>query len=578
MKTLLKYFHNYKIECVLGPLFKLLEASFELFIPLLVKRLIDTGIATGDKDYIIRTVVVMVVLGAVGLTCSLIAQYFSAKAAVGFSTDVKKDVFSHLMELSYADIDKLGTSTMITRMTSDINTLQGGVNMVLRLFLRSPFVVLGAVIMAFTIDVRTAVIFVVTVILLSIVVYGIMLNTSPRYRSIQGRLDSITGLTRSTLNGVRVIRAFCNEENEKKAFNAETKALVKLQIATGKISALLNPVTFMIINLCTAWLLWKGAVLVDTGSLSQGDVVALVNYMSQILVELIKLANLIVLLTKALASADRIADILKIDPSMTEGTIDMTWTGKPCYVRFSNVSAKYSENAEPSLEGVSFVAAPGQVVGIIGGTGSGKTTLVNLIPRFYDASEGDIEIDALNVRDYTYEALRKKIAVVPQKSVLFSGTVRDNMLFGNKEATDDEIIEALKIAQAYDFIKEKKDALDCEVTQGGGNFSGGQKQRLCIARALVKKPGILILDDSSSALDFATDAAFRKALKDMPEPPTTFVVSQRTSSVMHADTIIVLDEGKPVGIGTHEDLMSGCETYREIYDSQYVSSGKGASR
>ena len=569
MKRLLQYLKEYRVECILGPLFKLLEASFELMVPLVVKRIIDVGIANGDRDYIVRMVLLMIALAVVGLTCSLTAQYFSAKAAVGFSAKVKNAVFSHIQTLSYTEIDTLGTSTLITRLTSDINTLQGGVNMFLRLLLRSPFVVAGAVIMAISIDRQAMKTFGVTVLALSLVVYLIMRFTIPMYKKVQGSLDQVTSKTRSALTGVRVTRAFGLEEREQQEFGEANASLLAIQVLSGKVSALLNPVTFALVNLGLMWLLWEGALAVDTGRLSQGAVVALVNYMSQILVELIKLANLIVQITRALASATRISSVLEITSSMQEGTQAPEWKGGAASVTFENAALRYANGGEDAVGGITLNAAPGSTIGIIGGTGSGKTSVIQMIPRFYDATEGAVLVDGKNVRDYTYASLRERIAVVPQKSVLFSGSIRDNIRWGKADATDAEIQEALQMAQAADFVKEKEGGLDYTVAQGGKNFSGGQRQRLAIARALVKKPAILILDDSTSALDYATDAALRKAIREMPDPPTTFIVSQRTASIMHADQILVLDAGKVVGQGTHEELMKSCEVYQEIYHSQF---------
>ncbi len=569
MKRLLQYLKDYRVECILGPLFKLLEASFELMVPLVVKRIIDVGIANGDRDYIVRMVLLMIALAVVGLTCSLTAQYFSAKAAVGFSAKVKNAVFSHIQTLSYTEIDTLGTSTLITRLTSDVNTLQGGVNMFLRLLLRSPFVVAGAVIMAISIDRQAMKTFGVTVLALSLVVYLIMRFTIPMYKKVQGSLDQVTSKTRSALTGVRVTRAFGLEKREQQEFGEANAALLAIQVLSGKVSALLNPVTFALINLGLMWLLWEGALAVDTGRLSQGAVVALVNYMSQILVELIKLANLIVQITRALASATRISSVLEITSSMQEGTEAPEWKGGAASVTFENAALRYANGGEDAVGGITLNAAPGSTIGIIGGTGSGKTSVIQMIPRFYDATEGKVLVDGKDVRDYTYVSLRERIAVVPQKSVLFSGSIRDNIRWGKADATDVEIQEALQMAQAADFVAEKEGGLDYTVAQGGKNFSGGQRQRLAIARALVKKPAILILDDSTSALDYATDAALRKAIREMPDPPTTFIVSQRTASIMHADQILVLDAGKVVGQGTHEELMKSCEVYQEIYHSQF---------
>ncbi|MCR5012332.1 MAG: ABC transporter ATP-binding protein/permease [Lachnospiraceae bacterium] len=568
MKYLLKYLKNYKLECVLGPLFKLLEASFELFIPLLVRRMIDIGVTDKDAGCIIKNGVMMVALGLIGLVCSLAAQYFSAKAAVFASAAIKRDVFRNIMSLSYSEIDNIGTSTMITRMTGDINTLQNGINMSLRLLLRSPFVVFGAVIMSFFIDLKAAGIFVLTVLLLAVVVYGVMFITAPMHKSVQGKLDNVTLSLRSSLNGVRVIRAFGLEKSMEKEFTDANGSLVQLQLKTGKISALMNPVTFVMINGAAVWLIWSGAVSVDAGTLTQGSVVALINYMSQILVELIKLANMIVLMSKSLACADRIATLLNTKSSMTEGTFDKEWSGNACRVDFEDCSLRYGNSNEKALEGISFSVMPGETVGVIGGTGSGKTTLINLISRFYDVCDGSVKVDGTDVRDYRYSALRKRIAVVPQKSVLISGSIRKNMTLGSAGISDDDIYDALKTAEAYEIVKGKDGALDYEVSHDGTDFSGGQRQRLCIARALLKKPGILILDDSTSALDYATDAALRKNLKEMKTSPTVFIVSQRTASIMHADKIIVLDEGRTVGQGTHEELLESCAVYREIYESQ----------
>ncbi len=580
MKALFRYFKGYGKECILGPLFKLLEASFELLIPLVVVQIIDVGIAEGDKAYIVKMCLIMVALGIIGLVCSLTAQFFSAKAAVGFSARVKQALFRHIQGLSYSEIDTIGTSTMITRMTSDINQLQSGVNLTLRLFLRSPFIVFGAMIMAFTINVKAAVVFVVVIPLLSVVVYGIMLLTIPLYRKVQNALDQVLSRTRANLTGVRVIRAFSKEEEEISHFEKANEELVGIQTAVGSISALMNPLTFAIINTGIIWLVYRGAVQVDQGIITQGEVVALVNYMSQILIELIKLANLIITVTKAVACAGRISGVLEIQSSMTEGTYD----GSPVKgngddkipaVEFSDVSIRYRNASEESLQNINLKVPEGSVVGIIGGTGSGKTTLVNLIPRFYDVTKGTVRVDGVDVKEYRYNALRDKIGIVPQKSVLFTGTIRNNMQWGKKDATDEEILKALEIAQAKEFVLQKDGGLDAEVAQGGKNFSGGQRQRLAIARAIVKQPKILILDDSASALDYATDAALRKAIREMKNPPTLFIVSQRTASMMHADQILVLEDGEPAGLGTHEELLRTCEVYKEIYDSQFKKEAKG---
>lgn len=581
MKSLFKYFKGYGKECVLGPLFKLLEASFELLIPLVVVQIIDVGIAKGDRTYIVKMCLIMVALGVIGLVCSLTAQFFSAKAAVGFSARVKQALFYHIQGLSYSEIDTIGTSTMITRMTSDINQLQSGVNLTLRLFLRSPFIVFGAMIMAFTINVRAAVVFVVVIPLLSVVVYGIMLLTIPMYRKVQNALDQVLSRTRANLTGVRVIRAFSKEEDEISRFEKANGELVGIQTAVGSISALMNPLTFAIINIGIIWLVYRGAVQVDRGIITQGEVVALVNYMSQILIELIKLANLIITVTKAAACAGRISGVLQMRSSMTEGVSDggpvsdAVDAADTAAVEFSDVSIRYRNASEESLQGISLKVPRGAVIGIIGGTGSGKTTLVNLIPRFYDVTKGTVRVEGVDVREYRYQALRDKIGIVPQKSVLFTGTIRSNMQWGKKDATDEEIMKALEIAQAKEFVLQKDGGLDAEVAQGGKNFSGGQRQRLAIARAIVKRPKILILDDSASALDYATDAALRKAIRGMEDPPTLFIVSQRTASMMHADRILVLEDGEAAGLGTHEELLRTCEVYKEIYDSQFKKETKG---
>ncbi len=570
MKKLLVYLKHYKKESVLGPLFKLLEASFELLVPLVMAAVIDNGIANRDIGYVVKMCLVMIGLGVVGLICSVTAQYFAAKAAVGFATGVRHALFSHIQSLSYTEMDTLGTSTMITRMTSDVNQAQSGVNMTLRLFLRSPFIVFGAMAMAFTINVRAAMIFVVTIPLLSIVVFGIMLWTMPLYKRVQAGLDQVLGTTRENLTGVRVLRAFNKEDEERERFSERNEALTKMQVFAGRISALMNPVTYVIINGAVVILIWTGAVQVDSGIISQGEVVALVNYMSQILVELIKLANLIITITKALACAGRISAVLETKSSMTAPEV---WAGsQPSLkgtVEFSHAGLIYKNAGDHSLTDVDFRASEGQTIGIIGGTGSGKTSLVNLIPRFYDVSEGEVLVDGVNVKEYPFEALRNKIGVVPQKAVLFKGTVRDNMKWGKGDATDEEIWEALEISQAKEFIEKKEGRLDTMISQGGKNLSGGQRQRLTIARALVKKPEILILDDSASALDFATDAKLRAAIRGMKEKLTVFIVSQRASSIQYADQIVVLDDGLVAGIGTHDELLSGCSVYQEIYYSQF---------
>ncbi len=566
MKKLLKYLRGYEKQCVLGPLFKLLEATFELLVPLVVASIVDTGIGSGDRGYVVKMCLVMVALGIVGLASSVTAQYFSAVAAVGFSARLRHVVLEHILSLSYSQMDRLGTSTMITRMTSDINQVQNGVNLTLRLLLRSPFVVFGAMVMAFTIDVQAALVFVGVIPVLCLIVFGIMLITMPMYKRVQGALDRVTSATRQNLSGVRVLRAFCKEKTEAASFREETQELTRRQLRAGRVSNLMNPVTYVIINLAVVILVQVGAVKVDGGILTQGLVIALYNYMSQILVELIKMANLIINITKAVACGNRIQTVLDIRPEQPGGgkTADLEGT-----VEFRDVTARYQGAAEPSLEHISFAAAPGQTVGIIGGTGSGKTTLVNLIPRLYDAEAGQVLLDGTAVEAFDQESLRGAIGIVPQKSVLFKGTIRENLCWGKRDATDDQLIAALKIAQAWDVVEKKEGQLDATVEQGGVNFSGGQRQRLAIARALVREPRILILDDSASALDYATDAALRMAIRAMENPPTTFIVSQRAASVRYADTILVLDDGLLVGSGSHEQLLENCPVYQEIYYSQF---------
>lgn len=567
MRKLLVHLKNYKKECVLGPLFKLLEAAFELLVPMVIAMIIDVGVGGGDRPYIVRMCGILFGFALLGLVCALTAQYFAAKAAVGFSASLRHSLMGHLQTLSYAEIDSLGTSTMITRITSDVNQLQNGVNLALRLLLRSPFIVFGAMVMAFLIDWQAALVFAVVIPLLCAVVFGIMLWTLPRYQKIQNRLDGLTRSTRENLSGVRVIRAFCREEEEERSFREKNDALTLMQNVVGKISALLNPVTYVLINCAVIALIWVGAIRVYSGTLTQGEVVALYNYMSQILVELIKMANLIITMTKAAACGDRISDVLAVFPSQKDG--DMIPEDRSGRVEFSDVCLAYHAGGEEALSSISFVAEPGATVGVIGGTGSGKSTLVNLISRFYDCTSGRVIVDGVDVKDFSSGELRRRIGVVPQKAVLFNGTVRSNLLWGNEAASDSELIEALKTAQAADFL-EKKEGLDTKVAQGGKNFSGGQRQRLTIARALVKKPEILILDDSSSALDYLTDANLRSAIRKTENPPTTFIVSQRAASVMDADVIIVLENGKTAGIGRHEQLLESCPVYREIYSSQFV--------
>lgn len=573
LKKLFKYLRGYEKQCVLGPLFKLLEATFELLVPLVVARIVDMGIGGADTGYVVKMCLVMIALGVIGLICSVTAQYFSAVAAVGFSTRLRHVVLEHILGLSYSQIDALGTSTMITRMTSDINQVQNGVNLTLRLLLRSPFVVFGAMVMAFTIDVQAALVFVGVIPVLCLIVFGIMLVTMPMYKRVQASLDKVTSATRQNLAGVRVLRAFCKEESETASFEQETQGLTQRQLGAGRISNLMNPVTYVVINLAVVLLVQVGAVKVEQGILTQGLVIALYNYMSQILVELIKMANLIINITKAVACGNRIQAVLSIPGREETGTAAAdSLKGS---VEFRDVTARYSGASEPSLEHISFCAQPGQTIGIIGGTGSGKTTLVNLIPRLYEAAEGSVLLDGVEVSQYDQTALRKAIGVVPQKSVLFQGTIRDNLRWGKEDATDEELWAALETAQAREVVEKKEGRLDAAVEQGGVNFSGGQRQRLTIARALVRKPRILILDDSASALDYATDARLRMAIREMENPPTTFIVSQRAASVRFADEILVLDDGVMVGKGTHEQLLEACPVYQEIYYSQFPKEVKG---
>lgn len=573
MKKLLYYLKEYKKESVLGPLFKLLEATLELFVPLVVAAIIDTGIGNQDRGYVVKMCLVLVLLGLIGLAFSVTAQYFAAKAAVGFVTTIRHVLFGHIQKLSYAELDTQGTSTLITRMTSDMNQVQNGVNLTLRLLLRSPFVVIGAMVMAFTIDVKAALVFVVGIPALAVVVFGVMLACIPLYRKVQNRLDKVLGLTRENLTGVRVLRAFCKEEEQEAEFQKQNQTLTDTQKFVGRISALLNPLTYVIINVAIIALIWIGAIRVDMGIITQGAVVALYNYMSQILTELIKLANLIINITKSVACGNRIQSVLEVEPSVKDGAATVSGdgeAGKSAYsVVFEHAGIRYPDAAQEAVSDITLNVRPGETIGIIGGTGSGKSSMVNLIPRFYDCSSGAVYVDGRNVCTYGLTELRDKIGVVPQKSVLFAGTIRSNMQWGKPDATDEEIFAALEIAQAKDVVSKKEKGLDTEVEQGGKNFSGGQRQRLTIARALVKQPEILILDDSSSALDFATDAALRMAIGSMKHKPTLFIVSQRTSAIQYADKIVVLDDGSVVGIGTHEELINTCEVYREIYDSQY---------
>ena len=600
MWKLLKYMKAYKKEAVCAPLFKLLEALFELFVPLVMAKIIDIGIAQGDRPYIVRMCLLMAALGLIGLVCSITAQYFSAKAAVGFAARLRHELFAHIQSLSFSEMDVHGTSTLITRMTSDINQVQSGTNLFLRLFMRSPFIVFGAMIMAFTIDVKAALIFVVVIPILCVIVFGIMLASIPLYKKVQERLDNVTGMTRENLQGVRVIRAFRQEKKEIETFDAGNEALVKIQMFSGRISALMNPLTYIVINGGLVVLLYTGAVRVDGGIITQGAVVALVNYMSQILVELVKLANLIINVTKAIACGNRIQNVMELKPGIVSGTAgsaeagaervarpegadgkmeiqkQAARTGKSISehaqvpkVEFSHVSFRYKNAGADSLTDISFRVEKGQTIGIIGGTGSGKSSLVSLIPRFYDVREGCVKVDGIDVRDYDLQQLRGKVGIVLQKAVLFAGTIRENLLWGNENATEEELKEAIHAAQADEVVFDGKGGLDAVVEQEGRNFSGGQKQRLTIARALVRHPEILILDDSASALDFATDAKLRKAIRELSGEMTVFIVSQRASTIQYADQILVLDDGEIAGCGTHEELLEHCSVYQETYYSQF---------
>ena len=571
MKKLLIYLKAYRKEACLAPIFKMLEAVFELFVPLVIKGIIDYGIAAEDRAYCLRMGLLLLLLAVIGLAMATTAQWFSAKAAAGFAAKIKQVLMEHIQKLSYTELDTIGTSTLITRMTSDVNQVQTGTNLVLRLFMRSPFIVFGSMIMAFTIDFKAAMIFVITIPLLSVVVFGIMLSSIPLYKKVQSQLDHVLGITRENLTGVRVIRAFNKEEEEISHFKAENEQFTRLQTFVGKISALMNPLTFVIVNSAILVLVWTGAWRVEGGILTQGAVVALVNYMSQILVELIKLADLIINITKAVACGNRIQKVLEVEPSMENGSKECVEekNTQENAVDFNHVSLTYAGAGAPSLTDIDLHVKTGQTIGIIGGTGSGKTSVVNLIPRFYDATQGNVLVFGKPVKEQDMESLRSQIAVVPQKAVLFAGTIRENMKWGKEDATDEEIMEALTIAQAAEVVQKKEGGLDAFVEQGGKNLSGGQRQRLTIARALVRKPRILILDDSASALDFATDAALRKAIREMKNAPTVFIVSQRTSSIRFADQILVLDDGKSVGVGTHDELLTTCSVYKEIYDSQY---------
>ena len=568
MKQILRYFKNYKLKAIMAPLFKMLEASFELLVPIVMAAIIDNGIANRDEPYIYKMALVMVGLGLIGLLCSITAQYFSAKTAMGIGKELRRDLFRHIETLSYTEIDQLGSSTLITRMTSDVNQVQTGINMFLRLFMRSPFIVFGATIMAFTVDAKAARVFLVTLPVLIVIVFGIMLLSIPLYKKVQNRLDIVTLKSRENLSGVRVIRAFNQETKEKTEFAEATDALTKGQVFVGKISSFLNPLTYAVINLSIVAIIWMGAGRVDAGALEQGGVYALYNYMTQILIELVKLANLIITETKAVACANRLGTIFETTSSQEYKDTKVSANQDAPKVEFQNAGLTYAGAKESSVEGVNLRVNRGETIGIIGGTGSGKSSLVNLIPRFYDCTEGRILIDGVDVREYPKEQLIEKIGVVPQKAVLFSGTIADNMRFGKEDASEQEIEDALAIAQAKDFVHEKDGGISFGLNQGGKNLSGGQKQRLTIARALVKKPEILILDDSSSALDYATDAALRKAIKEETDNTTVFLVTQRASSILYADKIIVLDDGKVAGIGTHEELLKNCEVYQEIYTSQ----------
>lgn len=598
MKSLLKYLKGYKKESILAPLFKMLEASFELLVPLVMAAVIDKGIEGNNKSYIVSMCLVMILLGLIGFVCSITAQYFAAKAATGFARKLRYEMFSHIQKLSYSKLDTAGTATLITRMTSDVNQVQSGVNMFLRLFLRSPFIVIGAMVMAFYVDVKAAVVFAVAIPVLSLVVFGIIFANIPLYKKVQNGLDKVLLVTRENLNGIRVIRAFNREAEEIEDFDEKNIALTKIQLFAGRISALLNPITYVIINFALVILLYKGAVRVDTGYITQGDVIALISYMSQILIELVKLANLIVTLTKAAACASRIQGVMEIPEGMeTEGERkegaeketgeEQDEQGRTTessnieekiendeVVRFDHVGFTYEGAGGEVLTDMDFSVKKGETVGIIGGTGSGKSTLVQLIPRFYDANTGSVYVDGKEVREYEIEELRDKIGMVPQKAALFKGTIRDNILFGRKDATDEMIEEAIDVACAKEFIEAKEGGLSAKVEQGGRNLSGGQKQRLTIARALVRRPKILILDDSCSALDYATDAALRAGIKKLSYHPTVFIVSQRTASIQYADKIIVLDDGEIAGMGNHEELLKACQVYQEIYDSQYKKEGR----
>ena len=570
MKRLMMYLKDYKKESILAPLFKLLEAFFELLVPLVMANIIDYGISNRNMGYIGKMGLLLLLLGVVGLASSITAQFFAAKAAVGFSTQLRQALFDHIEDLSFTDIDKAGTSTMITRMTSDVNQVQSGINMTLRLFLRSPIIVFGAMIMAFTVDVKAALIFVVTIPLLSVVVFSVMLVSIPLFKKVQRGLDEVLGHTRENLDGARVIRAFNKQEEETKDFNESNAYLTKIQMLVGRISTLMNPLTYVIINFAIIAVIWVGGRQVDIGRISQGEVIALVNYMSQILVELVKLANLIITINKAIACGNRIQEVLETVPTITDSVTETKKSASgELEVEFSHVSMKYAGNAQDSLTDINLKVKKGQTIGIIGGTGSGKSSVVNLIPRFYDVSQGSIKVAGTDVREYPLADLRQRIGVVMQKAVLFQGTIAQNLRWGNPDATEEQLWHAIEVAQAADVVKGKEGGLDYVIEQGGRNLSGGQKQRLTIARAVVKDPEILILDDSASALDFATDARLRAALRNLQGNKTIFIVSQRTSSIQFADQILVMDDGQAVGLGTHEELLENCEIYREIYESQF---------
>ena len=578
MKSLLKYLNGYKKECILSPLFKLLEVVFELLVPLVMAAIIDKGIGNEDKDFIIKMCIVLVVLGIVGLISAITAQYFAAKAAVGFSAKLRYALFKHINTLSFSEIDTLGTSSLITKLTSDVNQVQNGVNLALRLILRSPFVVAGAMIMAFMLNAKAALVFVVVIPLLCIVVFAIMFYSIPMYKRVQSGLDKVLKITRENLTGVRVIRAFNKEQEEIERYNETNEELTRLQLFVGRLSAVMNPLTYIIINLGIVALVYYGGIKVNVGAISQGEVVALVNYMSQILVEVVKLANLVISINKALACANRIEAVFNVEPSITDkAEVFMPEKDSEYIVEFNHVNLRYKDAGEDALTDIDFKVKKGEIVGIIGGTGSGKSSVVNMIPRFYDASEGEVKVNGVNVKDMPVEKLRDMVGIVMQKAVLFKGTIRENMRWGKGDATDEEIYRALDISQSREFVEQKENKLDEMIEQGGKNLSGGQRQRLTIARAIVKNPDILILDDSASALDFATDAKLRKAIRQMEGDTTVFIVSQRTSSIQHADKIVVLEDGNVVMIGTHSELLEKCEEYQEIHYSQIEKSKKGGN-